>query len=145
MKTVKIKSDFFKGFREDSGYIEVFVNPTLSEIKAAGNEIRFTADNHTKRVYVWNSWAITHDRMKRMNVGFEPKWDEIGNMNGRAVRKGDKFVVPLDGLDWLYMSYAEKEVDKEFVLAQAKINWKWLHKYYIYGIERAIAEITEYY
>lgn len=111
----------FKDLFIDSS-TEIYVNPSMRDLKELKNSVRFIADAKTKRVYVWNAMDLFHksawERLKEKGHGKGGEYDRTNHVvAGEGRKKGRKIVVDPGMMifirgnfqyDW---SFAEKYIE----------------------------------
>ena len=114
-------------------YIEVWTNPTRSDRRKLGDDIRFIADPHKKIIYAWDADLAVHSMMLR-------RLDLVRNLDlfcGDAFFLGDNY--KMNGSDLSGKVYIKDEWDNlQEVLDQ---NWDWLEKYFS-GVNKYLFQIA---
>lgn len=118
---------FYTGYRTKDGvYHEIFKNPTLSELKDLGQEIRFVAFSKTKELFVSDA-ELLHDQIYSILRGKE---FDVSNpsISGLAAKKGSKYeVVQSNLISWLFV-HTDFGYEK-YIKTIKKIDWSWIDRY----------------
>jgi hypothetical protein len=83
---------YHTGVRVGKNYVEVFKNPSKSELakEFGGKEIRFLADPKRKDIYVWDAYIATHDDLQDELLPKDLSIDEV--ISGQASKEGSVYV-----------------------------------------------------
>jgi hypothetical protein len=120
-----ILEEWLMGFKGDTfgEHIDVFENPTRLEMnKEMGKDIRFFADNRSKRFYAWNAFhAIHYDVIGHLHLEGARNSGEV--LSGLAEKHGTSYVMTqsdfMDSKDG-----TPQRVNK--ILSQ---DWSWADRY----------------
>lgn len=109
------------------GRVEVFVNPSNSEMRNCGKYLRFTAINKEKNVYVWNGNLAIHGEIWYYILEKERRSEEYLDINNilygeAAFDKGSYVMVGSDVLD------SEEPSPQKMKSLYNKFKWveKWI-------------------
>lgn len=127
---------FFKGQKFGSRYVELFVNPTKSEMlemtldsfkKSSVREIRFVIDPEAKKFYACDGYVGLHPDMRRI-LNFTE--DDIFIVYGNAFYNGQDFIVKVsDCASEVWRLQRPLEI-KRFL----NFDWGWVNGY-VKGID----------
>jgi hypothetical protein len=127
-----LKEEYLDLYKNWSGGVEVYVNPTPDDIKALRNVdgIRFSAQNSTKRLFIWDAGKCNHQEMitylvQRKHIKpLEPRIALNPDFfNGDADISGKKLSIN-DSDDFIFFSIETLE-------GRLKKNWDWLKPYFV--------------
>jgi hypothetical protein len=119
----RIKNEYKDSF-------EVFVNPSVKEIRQVDDKdgVRFTADNKTKNVYVWDAYASIHNDVwshNEINKGRNFNSTScITVLHGECEFKGGKYV-----MNFSDEIHYQKGIGKEFYIRDIIKDFKWVNRY----------------
>ncbi len=151
-----INEEFFDSFKLKGDIVELFVNPTKYEFKEvfkvkpefrgtpAGktfarikNSIRFVADAKKKKLIIWNSEFLHYEVLKKIGYDLETVPTNPAMIAGLAQPKGDGWEIDFTDDATFYGDDVEdsKEVADKYAKDFAKVDWKWLDKYFLNGSE----------
>ncbi len=133
----KISDRHFKARIFRGGYLDVFVNPSKSEIRQVAskksNRIRFTADNRSPhKVWVWDASKAVHYEMLPL---LGPDRCDIYPyiLGGVSELQGSNAVmIGWDNFHHLMnlMDSSSRENVIEFLSRLFSYNWSWLNEYF---------------
>jgi hypothetical protein len=131
-KIINVCEEYFSSLEVREEYVEIFVNPSYSELYQLGNYVRFTANPITKRLYAWDARLAIHNQVRR-EIGADAT-EELTQLHGEATRHGQKYI--MEWSDALkdarhYRNSVQKELN--YLL---NLNWTWADRY--------IAGISDY-
>ena len=114
--------------RSNGKTFKVWKNPSLSELTQIGSLVRFTADNKTKNVYVWEFNSGRHGNVS-VGLKLDDPFDSLDFLKGHA-GKNDKGTYQMIGSDFL-QSFVGRLVGKEKVFLSNLLNqsWDWVDSY----------------
>ncbi len=117
---IYLAAKFFNAVKIGNNYIEVFTNPSTSEIrelkKTTGN-IRLIIDNKTKTIYAWDGFLATHSKIiqaLKLNISYNH------TVLGAAIIHNSKLV---------FSGLSSTEETPAITSKLMKINWAWAEKY----------------
>jgi hypothetical protein len=140
-----IVEEYFSSKKVPGGYLEIFENPTQSEVKEITKkhqekrgigEVRFTADAKLKKVYVWDSWVATHQEARNVIGIKDPPEDTPYLLNGTAyvednnkpkMMTWDDFNFNINAVP--FKNTKPGNVAYEFLNSVFSYKWDWLEKY----------------
>jgi hypothetical protein len=107
---------------------KVWTNPSRSELPEIGPLVRFTADNKTKNIYVWEFNSGHHGDVS-IGLGLEDPYNSLDFLRGHAAKKDDG-TYEMIGSDFLE-SYVGRLAGKEKVFLTNLLNqpWDWVDSY----------------
>ena len=109
-----------------NGNIEVFVNPNNPDKLKLNKIIRFTLDNNTKKVYVWNYDEAYHVDVSK-GVGIKHSFDDFNLFTGTAELRNRNYIFhssdALSGFGKMLKS------DRKFIIGLLNVDWDWAEKY----------------
>ncbi|MGO8880136.1 MAG: hypothetical protein ACLPVO_06605 [Desulfomonilaceae bacterium] len=107
---------------------QVYTNPSFSELSRIGSLVRFTADNKTKNVYVWD-FNLGHHGDVSIGLKLEDTFDSLDFLKG-AAEKQDNETYEMVGSDFL-QSFVGKLINKEKIFLSNLLNqnWNWVNDY----------------
>ena len=100
----------------------VFTNPSVPELLQIGHLVRFTADNKTKKVYIWDYYDGFHAHVS-VGMKFSENFDSLDFLKGHAEKK-DNGTYEMVGSDFLN-SFVGKMTGKEKVFLNNLLNQEW--------------------
>lgn len=112
-------------------YVEVFVNPSHAEISRLINnskfkEVRFSAWDHTEKVYIWDANLAIHHQIEGEIEGRDA-WSEVDYLlSGNAKLKGNKLVATRSDQLQHYVDNPETNYLLAGVLDR---NWNWVKRF----------------
>ena len=119
--------------------VEIWVNPSKSELRKIGKNVRFVADSDTKKVYVWGAdflHDIVWDKILKKELKDFRRYDDLSLFKGGA--KNGRFD------DFENDAYSDMlHDDLAEVFFADPDHWRWVGKY-ISGLENLI-DYTEKY
>jgi hypothetical protein len=135
-KISEISEEYFSAKRVRANFVEVYVNPTQSEIISAcskdSKRIRFTANAKNQKVFIWNAMnAIHYDMLPMLGQEYTDVYPNI--IGGLAEVQGGKTVmVGWDNFHHIMdvMSSSSRSNAIEFLTKLFSYNWSWLDKYF---------------
>ncbi len=116
----------------------VWTNPSFSQLEEIGSLVRFTADNKTRNVYVWD-FSSGHHGDVSIGLRLEDPYNSLEFLRGHAERKNNG-TYQMIGSDFL-QSFVGRLVGKEKVflsnLSNQERDWvddyiqvtDWLHSF----------------
>ena len=107
---------------------KVWTNPSFSELPEIGPLVRFTADNKTKNIYVWEFNSGHHGDVS-IGLKLEDPYNSLNFLRGHAARKDDG-TYEMVGSDFLE-SFVGRLAGKEKVFLSNLLNqsWDWVDSY----------------
>jgi hypothetical protein len=100
----------------------VFTNPSFSELSKIGPLVRFTADNKTKNVYVWD-FNSGHHADVSIGLKLDDPFNSVDFFKGHAIKIGNSSY-EMAGSDFL-QSFVGRLTGKERVFLSNLLNQKW--------------------
>jgi len=128
----QIIEEFEAAKKIGKNYIEVFSNPTLKELIKLGPEIRFLADDSTKKIYVCDAVIGLHNDMKKI-INLEPPNDSITQdfigteiscsdwLEGLSRKRGSVYVMTSSDL----LEFGRFELKQSLF----QKDWSWVDRY----------------
>jgi hypothetical protein len=148
---IKISEDYLKGQRFGSNYVEVYVNPTKSELlllsepskKNAGErEIRFVINPDERKIYVCDAYLGLHPYLRKMlNLNDD---NDMCIIYGEAKYNGSNFT-PINLYSAMFsMSRIVSKVPqyRNDVERFFKFDWTWTTQY-VTGIENYVKSLKK--
>jgi hypothetical protein len=121
----QLLEEYETSFRMGSKYIEIFSNPTFSELRDIGEEVRFIADPKKKIVYAWHPDALHDDACPRL--GYGSQWERKVLLPGLASQDGTQYIAHTsESLEFLNTRHEE---NREFAQTILKADWSWVNRY----------------
>jgi hypothetical protein len=107
---------------------EVLTNPSFLELSEIGPLVRFTADNKTQNIYVWEFNSGHHGDVS-IGLKLEDPYNSLNFLRGHAARKDDG-TYDMVGSDFLE-SFVGRLAGKEKVFLTNFLNqpWDWVDSY----------------
>jgi hypothetical protein len=107
---------------------KVWTNPSCSELSEIGPLVRFTADNKTQNIYVWEFNSGHHGDVS-IGLKLEDPYNSLNFLRGHAARKDDG-TYEMVGSDFLE-SFVGRLAGKEKVFLSNLLNqpWDWVDGY----------------
>jgi len=107
---------------------KVWTNPSCSELSKIGPLLRFTADNKTKNIYVWEFNSGHHGDVS-IGLKLEHPYNSLNFLRGHAAKEDDGTyeMVGSDFLDSFVGRLAGKE--KVFLSNLLSQPWDWVDSY----------------
>ncbi len=107
---------------------EVWTNPSFLELSEIGPLVRFTADNKTQNIYVWEFNSGHHGDVS-IGLKLEDPYNSLNFLRGHAARKDDG-TYEMVGSDFLE-SFVGRLAGKEKVFLTNFLNqpWDWVDSY----------------
>jgi hypothetical protein len=107
---------------------KVWTNPSCSELPQIGPLVRFTADNKTKNIYVWEFNSGHHGDVS-IGLKLEDPYNSLNFLRGHAAKKDDGTyeMVGSDFLESFVGRLAGKE--KVFLSNLLSQSWDWVDSY----------------
>lgn len=122
---IALTEKYNSSFKLGSKYIEIFENPSFSELQEVGEEVRFIADPGKKIVYAWNPDALHDDACPRL--GYGRAWERKVLLPGIAQRLGSEYVAHTsESLEFLNTRHEE---NKKFAQTILGTDWSWVNRY----------------
>jgi len=124
IKASHILEEYHALLKTDYVSVPIFLNPTRSDFKEMGNDVRFIADARSKKLYAWDANIVIHIEVSDfLHLGLcSPTrfW-------GYAVKHGSKYVL-IDSDELVAKVnnryYLQHYLDKFFAT-----DWTWIDKY----------------
>ncbi len=115
--------------RSNGKTFKVWTNPSLSELLEIGPLVRFTADNKTRNVYVWEFNSGRHGNVS-VGLKLDDPFDSLDFLKGHAAKKDNGTYYEMVGSDFL-RSFVGKLTaqDKIFLANLLNQQWDWLGSY----------------
>lgn len=116
-----------KSIESNNKHVRIWTNPTL-DLQTLPSLVRFTADNLTQSVYVWDFNRAFHSEIS-ISLGLNDRLDSFNFLKGHAKLNQDgKFVMV--GSDYL-QSFVGKMVngDRTFLKGLLNQDWGWVENY----------------
>ncbi|MGO9739204.1 MAG: hypothetical protein ACLPVO_17500 [Desulfomonilaceae bacterium] len=106
----------------------VWTNPSVSQLEEIGSLVRFTADNKTRNVYVWEFNSGRHGNVS-VGLKLDDPFNSLDFLKGHA-GKNDKGTYQMVGSDFL-QSFVGRLAGKEKVFLSNLLNqeWDWVDSY----------------
>ncbi|MGO8878317.1 MAG: hypothetical protein ACLPVO_11930 [Desulfomonilaceae bacterium] len=114
--------------RSNGKTFNVWTNPSLSELTEMGSSVRFTADNKTRNVYVWEFNSGHHCNVS-VGLKLDDPFDSLDFLKGHAA-KNDNGTYEMVGSDFL-QSFVGRLAGKEkvFLTNLSNQEWDWVDDY----------------
>jgi len=120
--------------------IPIFVNPTRSEFREVGSDVRFIADAEEKKVYVWDASKVIHRTMKYF-LGLDTVSPTM--FWGEADKRGDNYLcVDSDSIRTFVDFYKQDSSYKRYIDKFLSQDWSWVNKYI--DMDPYIQEVREH-
>jgi hypothetical protein len=121
-QVLKMTEKFSFAFKNPQwdAYVEVFENPISKDFQQFNKqgELRFIANNRTKKMYVFGSDVAIHDQvMSKMKFPYIP---DI--LLGEASFRGGKWMM-------IDSDYTKFKGGANYARSQQKMDWSWAEKY----------------
>ena len=145
-KKFLIQEEFMDAWTDNRGeFRELFVNPTIKEIKSIDNYVRYIIDLENKKLYVWDGDYLIHTQMvRRIQKQYNILKDVPITSNETAyIETLDKYIQGhtrlnqdhhSDLYDYMLLGHAMKKDD--FIVCSEKFqtlydsDMSWLNKYF---------------
>jgi hypothetical protein len=134
-----ILEEYSSSFKNRGHYVEIFVNPSRKEMSEIGSDIRFIADDETRKVYIWDAEKAFHldiyyyseERFSKTGKSVKIEEDEplySNLLEGIGIRKsGDYVMIESHALDGFGREgFPGTEAFLEDFLGR---NWSWVDRY----------------
>jgi hypothetical protein len=107
---------------------ELWTNPSFSELPKIGPLVRFTADNKTRNVYVWDFSSGHHGNVST-GLRLEDPYNSVDFLRGHAEQKDDG-AYEMIGSDFL-QSFVGRLTGKDRVFLTNLLHqqWDWVDSY----------------
>ena len=107
---------------------KVWTNPSCSELLEIGPLVRFTADNQTRNIYVWEFNSGHHGDVS-IGLKLEDPYNSLDFLRGHAAKK-DYGTYEMVGSDFLE-SFVGRMAGKEKVFLSNLLSqpWDWVDSY----------------
>ncbi len=107
---------------------KLWTNPSLSDLPKIGPLVRFTADNKTRNVYVWDFSSGHHGNVST-GLGLQDPYNSLDFLRGHAAQKDDG-AYEMIGSDFL-QSFLGRLTGKDKVFLTNLLNqqWDWVDSY----------------
>lgn len=114
--------------RSNGKTFNVWTNPSFSELTEIGSLVRFTADNKTGNVYVWD-FSSGHHGDVSVGLKLDDQFNSLDFLKGHA-GKNDKGTYEMVSSDFLE-SFVGRLFGKEKVFLANLLNqeWDWVDDY----------------
>jgi hypothetical protein len=108
--------------------LQVYTNPSFSELSEIGSLVRFTADSRSKTVYVWD-FNSGHHADVSIGLKLDDPFNSFDFFKGHAERNavGSYEMVGSDFLQSFFGKLTER--DKSFLYNLLKQKWDWVTNY----------------
>jgi hypothetical protein len=135
---IDLLEGYVTSFRNKGLPVEVYMNPTVEEMKKLGYDISFTAVADTKEIYCWSTHGEFHRPTKEI-LGLDCPGHETAGwcdnmLDGIAQKQGKRYVMTRSTcFDRLLVGFhQEGDEPNEEVEALKTIlerDWRWVQKY----------------
>lgn len=112
----------------DQKSFQVYTNPSFSELSEIGPLVRFTADNKTKNVYVWDFNSGNHADVS-IGLKLDDSVNSLDFLKGAAEKQDNETYEMVDS-DFLQF-FVGKLINKEKIFLSNLLNqnWNWVNDY----------------
>ena len=112
--------------------VPVYENPNSSDYiylykYCEDKEIKFLADNLTKKVYVWEAYALHDSVSNTLGILSRLRKEDPNLLTGDAKLVGGKAV--MNGSDDFYYWMQRRDTYKKKIQEILKIDWSWVNTY----------------